>query len=78
MSKLLDMKGVKRSDQMQFLDQYKEQYSKLQSEMGGGHGGHGVASVMASSVASLPGSPAHSGGDQSRIAKLEKMIKNRL
>ena len=75
------MKGVKRSDQMQFLDQYKEQHSKLQSEMGGGHGGHGghgVASVMASSVASLPGSPAHSGGDQSRIAKLEKMIKNRL
>ena len=78
MSKLLDMKGVKRSDQVQFLDQYKEQHSKLQSEMGGGHGGHGVASVMASSVASLPGSPAHSGGDQSRIAKLEKMIKNRL
>ena len=75
MSKLLDMKGVKRSDQVQFLDQYKEQHSKLQSEMGGGHG---VASVMASSVASLPGSPAHSGGDQSRIAKLEKMIKNRL
>ena len=48
MSKLLDMKGVKRSDQMQFLDQYKEQHSKLQSEMGGGHGGHGVASSVAS------------------------------
>ena len=71
------MKGVKRSDQAQFVDLYKEQHSKLQSEMGGGV--HGVASVMASSgVASLPGSPAHSGGDQSRIAKLEKMIKNRL
>ena len=78
LSKLLDMKGVKRSDQAQFVDLYKEQHSKLQSEMGGG-GGHGVASVMASSgVASLPGSPVHSGGDQSRIAKLEKMIKNRL
>merc|ERR1712126_775377 len=73
LSKLLDMKGVKRSDQTQFVNLYKEQHSKLQSEMAGA-GGHG----MASGVASLPGSPAHSGGDQSRIAKLEKMIKNRL
>ena len=77
LSKLLDMKGVKRSDQTQFVDLYKEQHSKLQSEMTGA-GGHGLASVLASGVASLPGSPAHSGGDQSRIAKLEKIIKNRL
>lgn len=59
LSKLLEMKGVKRSDQSQHLEQYREK--------------------SAGAVPSLPGSPAHtSQPEQSRIAKLEKLIKTRL
>jgi len=71
LSKLLDMKGVKRSDHSLFLELYRD--SQADGGGGGGHGGavHGGGSV--------PGSPLHGAQqEQSRIAKLEKLIKNRL
>ena len=71
LTKLLDMKGVKRSEHAAYLELYRDQAASLAPPA--------VTSVAAAAVASsLPGSPAHSGSDGSRIAKLEKMIKNRL
>ena len=71
LTKLLDMKGVKRSEHAAYLELYRDQAASLAPPA--------VTSVAAAAVpSSLPGSPAHSGSDGSRIAKLEKMIKNRL
>ena len=71
LTKLLDMKGVKRSEHAAYLELYRDQAASLAPPA--------VTSAAAAAVASsLPGSPAHSGSDGSRIAKLEKMIKNRL
>jgi hypothetical protein len=70
LSKLLEMKGVKRSDQTQYLELYRES----QAESGGGGGGGALQGG-----GSVQGSPAHGAQqEQSRIAKLEKLIKNRL
>ena len=64
------MKGVKRSDQSTYLELYRES----QHDVGGG--GVGVAQGGGGSV---QGSPVHgTQQEQSRIAKLEKLIKNRL
>ena len=71
LSKLLDMKGVKRSDP----SLYRELCRDSQAD-GGGGGGHGGAVQGGGSV---PGSPLHGAQqEQSRFAKLEKLIKNRL
>eukprot|EP00092_Neocalanus_flemingeri_P030125 GFUD01032703.1.p1 GENE.GFUD01032703.1~~GFUD01032703.1.p1 ORF type:complete len:880 (+),score=301.05 GFUD01032703.1:157-2796(+) len=68
LSKLLEMKGVKRSEQTLYLEMYRE----TQSAVAGG----GAGAVPGGSI---PGSPLHGGQqEQSRIAKLEKLIKNRL
>jgi len=70
LSKLLEMKGVKRSDQTSYLELYRES----QAESGGGGC---VGAVQGGG--SVHGSPAHGAQqEQSRIAKLEKLIKNRL
>ena len=60
---------MKRSDQTSYLEMYRES----QADVGGGVGAvHGVGG-------SVHGSPVHGGQqEQSRIAKLEKLIKNRL
>ena len=64
------MKGVKRSDQATYLEVYRDQHSSAAPVSAP------VTRVVSSSV---PGSPAHSNSsDQSKIAKLEKLIKNRL
>jgi len=69
LSKLLEMKGVKRSDQSMYLELYRES----QHDVGGGSAG------FVQGVGSLHGSPVHGAQqEQSRIAKLEKLIKNRL
>jgi len=70
LSKLLEMKGVKRSDQSTYLELYRES----QHDVGGG----GVGLVQGGG-GSVQGSPVHGAQqEQSRIAKLEKLIKNRL
>ena len=71
LSKLLDMKGVKKSDQGTFMDLYREQVKTMEVSDSNNMGSDSVASPLHSS-------PAYSGADGSRIAKLEKMIKNRL
>ena len=71
LSKLLEMKGVKRSEQTAYLEMYRES----QADVGGG--GSGVA--VQGGGGSVHGSPLHGAQqEQSRIAKLEKLIKNRL
>ena len=74
LSKLLDMKGVKKSDQGSFIDLYREQIQTMEVSEPNNPGSLS-SDVMASPLHS---SPAYSGTDGSRIAKLEKMIKNRL
>ena len=74
LSKLLDMKGVKKSDQGSFMDLYREQIQIMEVSEPNTPGSFG-SDVVASPPHS---SPAYSGTDGSRIAKLEKMIKNRL
>ena len=71
LSKLLDMKGVKKSDQGTFIELYREQVKTMEVSDSNNMGSDSVASPLHSS-------PAYSGADGSRIAKLEKMIKNRL
>ena len=74
LSKLLDMKGVKKSDQGSFIDLYREQIQTMEVSEPNNPG-----SLTSDVVASpLHSSPTYSGTDGSRIAKLEKMIKNRL
>ena len=73
LAKILDMKGVKRSDQTVYIDMYKEQSER-------GDTSPAYVNHVSSHISSLPASPAHAqmNPDQSKIAKLEKMIKNRL
>ena len=74
LSKLLDMKGVKKSDHGAFMELYREQVRTHESSESSNPG-----ALRSDAVASpLHSSPAHSGTEGSRIAKLEKMIKNRL
>ena len=74
LSKLLDMKGVKKSDQGSFMDLYREQIQTMEVSEPNNPG-----SLSSDVVASpLHSSQTYSGTDGSRIAKLEKMIKNRL
>lgn len=69
LSKLLEMKGVKRSDQSTYLELYRESQHDVGGGVGLAQGGGG----------SVQGSPVHgTQQEQSRIAKLEKLIKNRL
>ena len=64
------MKGVKRSEQTSYLEMYRES----QADGGGGGGG-----AVQGGGGSVHGSPLHGAQqEQSRIAKLEKLIKNRL
>ena len=74
LSKLLDMKGVKKSDQGTFIELYREQVKTMELSDSNNTGSLGSDSV----ASPLHSSPAYSGADGSRIAKLEKMIKNRL
>ena len=73
LSKLLDMKGVKKSDQGTFIELYREQVKTMEVSASDSNntGSDSVSSPLHSS-------PAYSGAEGSRIAKLEKMIKNRL
>ena len=71
LSKLLDMKGLKKSEQGSFIELYREQVKTIEVSDSNNMGSDNVASPLHSS-------PAYSGADGSRIAKLEKMIKNRL
>lgn len=71
LSKLLDMKGVKKSEQGSFIELYREQVKTIEVSDSNNTGSDSVVSPLHSS-------PAYSGADGSRIAKLEKMIKNRL
>ena len=77
LSKLLDMKGVKKSDQGSFMDLYREQIRTMEVSDPNNPGSLG-SDVVASPLQTLHSSPTYSGTDGSRIAKLEKMIKNRL
>ena len=62
---------MKRSEQNMFLELYRES----QADVGGG----GSAGTVHGGGGSVHGSPLHGGQqEQSRIAKLEKLIKNRL
>ena len=61
------MKGVRRSEQTPYLELYRENQAESGSES------------TAAGVGSVPGSPVHGAQpEQSRIAKLEKLIKKRL
>jgi len=65
LSKLLDMKGLRRSEQTTFLDLYRESVPSSQSLQG--------------SPRYQPGSPAQAAlNEESRVKKLEKLIKKRL
>jgi len=67
LGKLLEMKGVRRSEQTPYLELYRENQAESGSES------------TSAGVGSVPGSPVHGAQpEQSRIAKLEKLIKNRL
>lgn len=70
--KILDMKGVRRTDQQQLIDLYRAQ---LASQKDGNEAS--TSSVVPSVTAhgGLPTSPDH---ESSRIKKLEKLIKRRL
>ena len=74
LAKLLEMKGVKRSEHSPYLELYREQHTKMspvESSSGAGAG---------SPVTLSPAhhSSGHHTPDHSKIAKLEKLIKNRL
>ena len=75
LSKLLDMKGVKKSDQGTFIELYREQVKSMEVSDAANNPGSLGSDIVGSPMHS---SPAYSGTDGSRIAKLEKMIKNRL
>ena len=71
LSKLLEMKGVKRSDHTSYLELYRETRTT--------DSGDAAMSSAQAFPSSIPSSPLHgSKQEQSRIAKLEKLIKNRL
>ena len=71
LSKLLEMKGVKRSDHNSYLELYRETRTT--------DSGDAAMSSGQAFPSSIPSSPLHgSKQEQSRIAKLEKLIKNRL
>ena len=69
--KILDMKGVRRSDQQLLVDLYRAQ----QSSQGDREDSSTFSTVSASNTQGLPLSPDH---ESSRIKKLEKLIKRRL
>ncbi|EFX86362.1 hypothetical protein DAPPUDRAFT_313250 [Daphnia pulex] len=69
--KILDMKGVRRSEQQLLVDLYRAQ----QSSQGDREDSSTFSAVSASNTQGLPLSPDH---ESSRIKKLEKLIKRRL
>ena len=74
LAKLLEMKGVKRSEHSPFLELYREQHAKMAPEDASGAGaGSPVVSMSPSHHSTGHNTPEHS-----KIAKLEKLIKNRL
>lgn len=65
LGKLLEMKGLRRSEQSIFLDLFRDN--------------HVAEDGRGTEDSHLPNSPVHAGiGEQSRIRKLEKLIKKRL
>nr|SVE79980.1 EOG090X024P [Daphnia magna] len=69
--KILDMKGVRRSEQQILVEIYRSQ----QTSQGNKEDSSGFSSVATSNTQGLPLSPDH---ESSRIKKLEKLIKRRL
>ena len=71
--KILDMKGVRRTDQQQLIDLYRVQ---LASQKDGEESTTPASAALPSSTThGHPTSPDH---ESSRIKKLEKLIKRRL
>ena len=76
LAKLLEMKGVKRSEHSPYMELYREQHSKMLSSGEVSSSGAGAGSPF--SPAHTSSSTGHSTPEHSKIAKLEKLIKNRL